>query len=80
MTEGDRLVALLRDVARGWREDAQALDAHGHASLTGRAAGAEWAADEVARALPGIEGQAELFGRSEALAAMMRANRKQGAA
>lgn len=77
MTEGDRLVASLRDVARGWREDAQALD---DASLAGRAAGAEWAADELARALPGIEGQAELFGRSEALAAIMRARQKRGAA
>ena len=81
MTEGDRLVARLRDVAAGWRETAQTTaDEAGRAALTGRAAGAEWAADELARALPGIEAQAELFGRSEALAAIMRAQQKRGAA
>jgi hypothetical protein len=76
--ESDSLVAFLRRVAAGWRESAKALDGEGYAALTGRANGAEWAADELERQLPGIEEAVALQARGQALADMLASLQKRG--
>lgn len=75
-----RLAKYLRGVAAQWRESAKACDEVGHAALSGRAAGAEWAADELERQAEGIAESIALAAKGEALAVMMRALRKRDAA
>jgi hypothetical protein len=76
--ESESLVTYLRRVVAGWRESAKVMNGEGYAALTGRANGAEWAADELERQLPGIEEAVALQARGQALADMLARLRKRG--